>query len=836
MIRVGVELDYPPFEMVEAGGIPTGFAVELFKAVAASTHLDIRFEAGPWTDLLADLRQGRLDVLPFVAISPEREADLDFSVPVLTTQGALFARSGARVVDRKTDLETLHLLVMQDDIAHEFVRQRGLGRQVTAFETLDEAFRALANGVGDVVVAPRFSGVLTIEELGLQGIRPLAFLLDEMVLSYAFAVRNDQHALLAKLNGGLAQVIANGGYDRIFARWLTRDEGLSISRETALMVGTLLVSTFALVVTLLLLRQRRLAEDATMQARINRSIASVASRLLGPDLAIEDVADDILTCSKGLTASAFGFVGYIDPETGYLLCPTMTREIWSQCEVENKTAVFKEFKGLWGWVLTHGAPLLTNDAPRDPRSGGLPIGHMPVNRFLSVPALFDGTIVGQIAVANSARPYTEADLAGLEKLAALYAMALKRQRTEAELRTAKNRALAANEAKSRFLAAMSHELRTPLNAILGFSEILLHGEADSEKRDQLQIIGKAGDTLLRLINNLLELSSLEAGRLTPETVAVAVRPTLEQVAGLFALEANRKGVVLSVRVAAGVPEQVYGDPHLLRQTLINLIGNAVKYTADGRIDVEVEPGEESEVRGQRILRFHIADTGQGIKPENLERIFELFEQEENPYRRRDEGAGLGLAISKRLIKLMGGTIWVTSRPGVGSRFSFTIAFAAAPVGAAAATSATGTVAAAGGGRRGKGRAPETGKRLLVVEDDPFSQLLVARLLEEAGYRVEVAGTGAEAERALQATAFDLVLLDIHLPDTTGTRIAERIRAGALAPARPHVPIIAMTAFTAQGELEAFRAAGMNETLNKPFDGPSILAAVGRQLADKAAAA
>jgi len=849
VIDVGVELDYPPFEIVEEDGNPSGFAVELFKAVASSSHLDIRFEVGPWTELLADLRNGRIDVLPFVAISDDRATYLDFSVPILTTQGALFARKDGPSVSGKKDLASLHLLVMQDDIAHEFVRNRGLGGTVTTFPSLDAAFLALASGTGDAVVAPRFPGVLTSEKLGLEGVQPLAFLLDEMVLSYAFAVRKEQHALLAKLNGGLAKVIANGGYDRIFARWLTRDSGFTISRETALLAGSLLATLFGLVVSLLLLRQRRLAERATMQARINQSIASVASRLLGPDLPIEEVADDILACSKNLTGSPFGFVGYIDRETGYLLCPTMTRDIWEHCEVDNKSAVFKTFSGLWGWVLKNGQPLLTNDAATDPRSEGTPCGHIAITRFLSVPAIFDDGIVGQIAVANSSRLYTNTDLAGLEKLAALYAMALKRQQTETELRAAKNRALAANEAKGRFLAAMSHELRTPLNAILGFGEILQHQETDSGKRDQLRIINKAGNTLLRLINDLLDLSNIEAGRLAPETVSLAIRPIIEQAIQMFMLEADRKGIAIALRIAPGVPELVYGDPQLLRQILINLLSNAVRHTRNGRVDVEVEPtAQESNLAGP-VLRFHVVDTGEGIRPENLDRIFELFEQEENPYRRRQDGAGLGLTISKRLVKLLGGRIWVESTPGQGSRFSFTIAFSNEAETVSSMRQAADAEANTNAGRhdqqsrvrrsellRPNGGKRKTGKRILVIEDDPFSQLMVARLLENAGYVVDCATTGSEAEETLQTQSVDLVLLDIRLPDVPGTRIAEEIRAGKLVPARPMLPIIAMTAFTSRGERDAFLAAGVNDTIDKPFDGPSILASVNRQLEDSAAAA
>ena len=246
---------------------------------------------------------------------------------------------------------------------------------------------------------------------------------------------------------------------------------------------------------------------------MNASLAEVSEALLSL-ASLDEISTLVLEHTKRFTDSKFGYVGYIDPETGYLLAHTLTRDIWEIYHIEDEHVVFKKFHGLWGWVLDNKEPLLTNAPAEDPRSSGVPPGHIPIHRFLSAPALVGEELVGQVAVANSRRDYTERDLALIERLASAYALAVQRARTAEELRMAKEAAEAASRAKSDFLANMSHELRTPMNAIIGFSEILqdqTFGDLNDRQARYVHNVLTSGRHLLELINDILHHSKVEAG-------------------------------------------------------------------------------------------------------------------------------------------------------------------------------------------------------------------------------------------------------------------------------------------------------------------------------------
>ena len=384
-----------------------------------------------------------------------------------------------------------------------------------------------------------------------------------------------------------------------------------------------------------------------------------------------------------------------------------------------------------------------------------------------------------------------------------------RKRSEELLRAAKQEAERANAAKSQFLANMSHELRTPLNAIMGFSRLLAEQNDDPVKREWLDVVIASGKSLLSLIQDILDLSRIEAGKVDNHNVDFNVLAEMNIVESLFRQRAITNHIEFCVKVPEQLDITLHGQSSMLRQVLINLLDNAFKFTKQGSTEVSVEVSDagHSHQKGAPItLLFQVIDTGVGIRQENHMRIFDRFEQEDSSMTKRFGGAGLGLAISKRLVSLMGGQIWLESSPNVGSRFSFTAMFH--------------PVQSAGDDETALSQSEGTGRHdinVLVVEDDLISRTFFATVLNMEGYTTVTAKDGAQAITFLEQGAFDIVLMDIQLPDISGVEITHLIRQGSLGNCDQTMPVIAVTAYAMANDRERFLSDGMTDYLSKPID-------------------
>ena len=387
----------------------------------------------------------------------------------------------------------------------------------------------------------------------------------------------------------------------------------------------------------------------------------------------------------------------------------------------------------------------------------------------------------------------------------------------AEERSARVSAERASRAKSEFLANVSHELRTPMNAIIGMTELALDEGLSPVVREHLEVVKLNAHLLLELLNEILDFSKLESGKFTLDDAPFELRREVEALIGTFGYRASEKGLELQSRLDEGVPDRLRGDALRIRQVLMNLISNAVKFTERGTVALHV--GLESRSEDRVRIRFSVADTGIGISAADQERIFAPFTQVDASSTRRHGGTGLGLAIASDLVEAMGGRLSVQSREGEGSVFSFALNLSTVapkaegePPGEAQPKNETAEVR----------MSPHGVLRVLVAEDTPTNQKLISHVLQKRGHHIDIAATGEEAVAAVVKRQYDVILMDVQMPKMDGLQATAAIRA---LPGRERVPIIALTAHAMSGDRQRCLDAGMDHYLPKPLDIRKLLEVV-----------
>jgi signal transduction histidine kinase len=487
-------------------------------------------------------------------------------------------------------------------------------------------------------------------------------------------------------------------------------------------------------------RFKSVEEDLLWEVESNASVAELAKRLIMPN-SLKDVSALVLEQARFLTDSPQGYVGHIDPETGYLI-PIAAGLEATRSRGSQGQFLPTDLNGPLGWVLAHRKHLMKNVVSEDESFSETPLGSIPISQFLSVPALIGTELVGQIALVNAGRGYTERDLLLIKRLAAFYALAIQRkrsddelyeareqlerrvrertaqlvkanealqeeiavrQRAQEEMKHAKDTAETASQAKTDFLANMSHELRTPLNHIIGFSELIVDrqfGDINEAQEEYLNDVLESSRHLLSLINDILDLSKVEAGKLEVEWSDIGLQVLFEGSLTMVKDKALKHGIQLSTDLARA-PAMIRADERKLKQVLYNLLSNAVKFTPDGgrvclaarMVECHIRSGrrcidpEEMKIiredrqetntiltgKGHECLEVSVSDTGIGLKAGDRKRVFQPFEQADGSLSRRYEGTGLGLSLTKKLVELHGGKIWAESEgEEKGSSFRFVI--------------------------------------------------------------------------------------------------------------------------------------------------------------------
>jgi PAS domain S-box-containing protein len=494
--------------------------------------------------------------------------------------------------------------------------------------------------------------------------------------------------------------------------------------------------------------------------------------------------------------------------------------------------------GLPGRVWATGKPVWINDLEQTPGSPSPSLtAEFGLHGGFAFPIVMGRKVCGVLAFFSTQAEKPNDRLLGiLSVLGNQLGNFIARRQDKEMLEKAKEEAEAASRTKSEFLANMSHEIRTPLNGILGMTELALDTELTAEQREYLSLVKTSGDSLLKVINDILDFSKIEAGRLDLDTIDFRLRGSLGDALKALALRAEKKGLALSHDIPPDVPDGLIGDPDRLRQVLVNLVGNAIKFTDRGEVVVEVvrwlggevvegaaaspptDPPTTQPPNHLTTLHFAVRDTGIGIPADKLGVIFEPFRQADGSTTRKYGGTGLGLAICGRLVGMMGGRLWVESEEGRGSVFHFTARFALRRQARQSGVRPALSQSALAGAVRGRAL------HILLAEDNLVNQRLVVRLLEKQGHAVTVAGNGREALAALGRAPFDLVLMDVQMPEMGGLEATARIRERERATGR-HVPIVGLTAHAMKGDRERCLAAGMDAYLSKPVQGAQLLRAI-----------
>ncbi len=790
IIRAGNDPAWAPIDFDDTDGMPAGLAADLMALVAQRLDLNVEYARGQtFLQAYESAKARGVDLLLASSRSAEGDRYFAFTAPILTYRPVIVVRDDTPFIPNVAALldKTFALVTGYSETAALVERYPAL--QVLPVDDVGAALEAVATGKADATVGNITVLHYKLRELGLANLK-VAAPADDQDRRVYIAVRDDWPELVSILNKGLATITPEER-QRLLDRWINVEYERGLDPATVWRTTVQALAGAGLVALFVFVYLWRLRGEIAERRALQQELAEARQHVVDMAQGLPGVVYQSIVRPDGSGEVVFGREAYynlfgLDPAEPVLDWATLSAVVVEEDRARLRETMAHAVKTLG--LLTIDFRVRGDNGPRWIHIEAIP-------KRSSDPAV--------AGIWNG------------------YAMDItERKRLEADLAASQDAANAANRAKSEFLANMSHEIRTPMNAIIGLSHLTLKTDLNHRQRDYLTKIAGAAQSLLRIVNDVLDVSKIEAGQLQLENIRFNVHTIFDDLVSIVGHRIAEKGLELHMDIGPELPAYLLGDSLRLSQVLLNLTNNAVKFTPRGRVSVQARVVEHV---GESVrVRFAIEDTGVGLTEEQAARLFRPFVQADSSTTRRFGGTGLGLSISKRLVELMGGEIGVSSAPGRGSTFWFTVVLARAPFAEQAPVPASVALP------------PNlAGARVLLAEDNPINQQVAVELLQGAGVMVDVAANGQEALNAVQARGYDAVLMDLQMPAMDGLQATRAIRD---LPRLKGLPIIAMTASVMTGDRDRCLEAGMSDHISKPIGIEQLMSTLARWLPARGAAA
>ncbi|MEW8000910.1 MAG: ABC transporter substrate binding protein [Candidatus Thiodiazotropha endolucinida] len=857
VVRVMLDPAWGPVEYRDDEGRYQGISMDYLKHL--EELLGIRFEIAEgllWSEGVVGMREKRIDMAASMARTPERGAFVLFADSHLSMPVNIFARNDVSYIGGLNNLAGKRVVVVKGYAVTEWLSRDYPDIQQVTVSTPIDALKMVSAGkvdafVGNVVTTSYYLGKLRMNNVRVAGETPYAY-------NQSMTVRDDWPTLVGILNKALA-TIEQPERDAIFNRWMS----IRYQHETDYTLVSQMLVAVAILLTLFFYWNRRLAlevarrkqaqesvhrrsielEQANMDLSASReaalnsmqeaegqreraeealqSLAKSQTKLEldekrlkmlmalsreAPQLDLQTLCEHAVDIAVAISDSEVGYLHIVNEDQETLRLVAWNARALSMCMADHDAHYPISEAGVWADCFRERRTVIHNDYPNLEKKGGVPEGHFPITRHMSTPVVDGDKVHFILGVGQKAQPYNDVDANQIELVAYDVLKLIMRRRAEIDSEIAKDQAEAANRSKSVFLANMSHELRTPLNAILGFSRLLADDpQTSAEQQEKLGIINQSGEHLLGMINNVLELSKIEAGRIELEREIFDLPQMLADIGRMFELRAEKAQLSFMLELDPEMAHYVNSDTSMLRQILINLLDNAFKYTQKGNFSLHARTIPVVDDSAMAMLQLVVEDSGPGIPPEQLEQIFKPFIQASRSPSATN-GTGLGLAITKSNVELLGGRITVNSTLGEGSLFRVELPVILAD---AAETKVMTALKPHIVGLEHD----QTEWRLLVVEDNNENRMLLTSLLREIGFDVREAENGEDAISVFEQWQPHFIWMDMRMPVMDGYQATTEIRT---LPGGDEVKIVALTSSAFKEQRKRILEAGCDEVVYKPF--------------------